>query len=646
MGWIKEAIRSAHISLVAGTFGACVLQVAIFPVFGLGPQSVTETFWSSDWSPSTEHLLNHLGLADLARHHPDGAFSRLEQGTDTQNPHCEWLLALAELADQIGRTRATDEALARSRDAAVYAVFCLDSLQVDQPDMAIRCAARDVHNRAVERCLHLARTERSVWPARLAEAGIVTAATVPEWTALGFDRLQTADDRIINRLASVGRRPGLGVPLIAQRRFADAELDSWKPYGPREMVVAATAVIRPRGPVTGWRGQPVELVLHDPLREDVLNLGAQTILLAHDLTSPLNRRLGQDPMRNYEYLGVVNREFYVEQAGVFAVDPYQPGRVPVVLVQGLWSGPKVWLPMLTALRDDPVLRASYQFWVVLYPSGDPLPVAAQSLRRSLREVRRRFDPHKADPALDQMVILGKSTGGQVVRMLAEPSGEGLWNAAFTRPINQVRATPAVRAELASIFFFEPEPYVRRVIFVATAHRGGNLPLQPGVRLGVELIRCNNPLRPIWTDLEAANGALVFQPPFQNRAPSSIDGLQAGSPLLAALDAQPIAPHIAYHSIIGNIRRHASPDQMSDGFVKYASAHLEGAASECIVTASHLCEADPEVIAEVRRILHIHLTERFLSSPSPPVNPNIRLKTGINAVDFERNAAIGQAEHAR
>ena len=51
---------------------------------------------------------------------------------------------------------------------------------------------------------------------------------------------------------------------------------------------------------------------------------------------------------------MVDPEFYASQAGAYAIDPYQPGKVPVVLVQGLWSSPGVWLPMLNALRADPV----------------------------------------------------------------------------------------------------------------------------------------------------------------------------------------------------------------------------------------------------------------------------------------------------
>ena len=48
--------------------------------------------------------------------------------------------------------------------------------------------------------------------------------------------------------------------------------------------------------------------------------------------------------------------------------------------------------------------------------------------------------------------------------------------------------------------------------------------------------------------------------------------------------------------------------MSDGLISYRSAHLDGAASEQIVAVNHRCEANPEVIAEVRRILLVHLAE--------------------------------------
>jgi pimeloyl-ACP methyl ester carboxylesterase len=462
------------------------------------------------------------------------------------------------------------------------------------------------------RCLRLARTGtalgQSNWSERLAESGVLLTSTVPHWTLLGFDTLQFADEFRTRGPGQNARRVGLGVPLIAYRRLAGTGEADWKPYGPHDSVFAATAVIQPRGSPASWRNQPVELVLHDPLHEDTVTIAGSSLPLAASLTPPLIVRLTQRPIRNYKYQGVLDPECYSAHAGVYAIDPYQPGKMPVVLVHGLWSSPAAWIPMLETLRGDPALRAQYQFWVVLYPAGYPLPVAALSLRRSLREIRQRFDPRGMDPALDNMVILGKSTGGQAVRMLVERSGDSLWNAIFTRPLSQVSATPELRSELSEMFFLQPEPYIRRVIFLTTSHRGSERARQLRLRLGIELIQRSNPLIPAWAELEAANGRALFQPFFRDRAPTSADGIEADNPLLLALHSAPIAPGLVHHSIIANIRRKTTPEVISDGFVDYWSAHLDSAASEHIVAATHACEANPDVIAEVRRILTIHLIE--------------------------------------
>ena len=106
--------------------------------------------------------------------------------------------------------------------------------------------------------------------------------------------------------------------------------------------------------------------------------------------------------------------------------------------------------------------------------------------------------------------------------------------------------------------------------MTTAHRGGNLARQPAVRLGVHLIRRNNPLRPAWDELKAANDPEAFRPSFRDRAPSSVDGMRADSPLLEAIDAHPIAPGIAYHSIIATIHPGLRRESITDGFVRYSS----------------------------------------------------------------------------
>jgi hypothetical protein len=647
MDRIRKGVWPSLLALVVGIWTLGCHQVIVFPTPGRRLQQFADYVRSTDWSPTTCNLLAKLGLEELAQDHPQNAFALLEQQIHTDWTDAQRLLSLAELADRISRTielTAPSDALVWSRDAAVYAMFCLTAVGEERADPAMACAATNVHNRAVTRCLQLTRSRlpslQSNWPTALRQAGIVLSSSVATWTALGFESLRLTSEFALVDPALSGRRAGLGVPVIAHRPLEDPELETWKPYGPRNVTFAATAVIQPRGYVTNWRQERVELVLHDPVREEGLRLSNSQQPLAGDLTTPLIRRLAQSPIRNYEYLGVLDPGFYASRAGVYALDPYQPGKIPVVLIHGVWSSPKVWGPMLATLRGDPALRSAYQFWVVLYPSGYPLPVAARSLRRSLHEVRERFDPEGNDRALDQMVVLGKSTGGQVARMLVESSGNVLWNATFTQPLDRICASPTLRAELLDTFFFEPEPYLRRVIFLTTSHRGSKLAIQPGVRLGIGLIRQNNPLRPIWTELEATNGLSVFQPWFRQRALSSADGLEAENPMLMAIDSQRIANDVAYHSIIANISHQRTPEKISDGFVHYRSAHLDGAASEHIVTAGHGCEANPEVIDEVRRILHVHLaglnSVLGLSPQDPDITENtLRRGRSDNGLDWKR-----------
>ena len=574
MDWIRKAIWPWLLCLTAGIVVPNQAQAAVTAKSDVRQGNVC--LWTPPWQPSTSRLLSQLGLIDLARHHPDNAFSLLEQTDCTHLPIAQRLLALAELANQFAHTTeltARGDAILWSRNAAVYAVFCLATLDTD--DDHLWHAASDTHNRALARCLRLVqsdkRSDRNAWPVALEKAGIILSTSVSDWAAIGFDTLQITSNAFFMKRDLGEKWPELGVPISAHRQLANTELTTWKAYGPGTAVFAVTAVLKPCGSLTTWRQLPVTLVLHEPLREEAISVGSVILPLARDLATPLSQRLAQPVFEKYECLGLIDPTFYDTQAGVYAVDAYQPGKIPFVLVHGIWSSPKVWNSMLQVLRNDHLLRAAYQFWVVLYPSGYPVPLAARFLRQSLRDIRRRFDPHGLDRALDQIVVLGKSTGGQVAKMLVQSSDDTLWNAIFTQSITEIPTTTRLRTELAEIFFFEPEPYIRRMIFLTTGHRGSRWGEHRGVRFSINLIRRNNPLRATWAELKATSGQTVFQPYLRNQPLSSADGLETENPMLMALDDQPIAPTVAYHSIIANIRHHKTPEKMSDGFVNYRSA---------------------------------------------------------------------------
>jgi pimeloyl-ACP methyl ester carboxylesterase len=290
-----------------------------------------------------------------------------------------------------------------------------------------------------------------------------------------------------------------------------------------------------------------------------------------------------------------------EPTGLSLLRPYARGKVPVVFVHGLWSSPWSWHGMIGELEADTSLGDRYQFWTFGYSTGDPIPRSAVLLRRDLDEARQRFDPGKSDPAFDRMVIVGHSMGGLLAKMMVVDSRDRLWRVVSDRPFDELVSEPDDRDLFRRALFFEPRPEVRRVVFIATPHRGSRLDRGSLQHLGTRLVRLPDPLRAAHGRLIARNPPTFFREHFRKGLPTSIDELEWGSPILTGLHDLAVAPAIKAHSIIA-VRTETSGQVRTDGLVTYDSAHLADAASERVVTAGHLCQDHPDVIREVRRIL--------------------------------------------
>ena len=76
------------------------------------------------------------------------------------------------------------------------------------------------------------------------------------------------------------------------------------------------------------------------------------------------------------------------KSGVYSVQPYSPGRIPVVFVHGTFSSPVWWAEMFNTLRSDPVL------------SGE-IPVLVLPVRQ--RQADRFFPCREFRESLSQMV---------------------------------------------------------------------------------------------------------------------------------------------------------------------------------------------------------------------------------------------------
>jgi pimeloyl-ACP methyl ester carboxylesterase len=300
----------------------------------------------------------------------------------------------------------------------------------------------------------------------------------------------------------------------------------------------------------------------------------------------------------------VARLFRYEPTGLSLLLPYRRGKIPVVFIHGLWANPMSWSRTIESLEADAVLSDRYQFWTFGYSTGDPLPHSAALLRRDLDEVRRKFDPDRSDAAFDRMVIVGHSMGGLITKMMVQDSGTRLWRLVSDRPIDELAGEPDDRELFRRALIYKPRPEVRRVVFIATPHRGSRVDRGGLERLGSRLVRLPDPLRASHDRLLARNAPEFFTERFRKGLPTSIDELEWQSPILMRLDELGLAPTITAHSIIA-VRRDPPVAGGSDGLVPYESAHLDGVASESLVSSGHLCQGHPAVIREVRRILAEH-----------------------------------------
>jgi len=301
---------------------------------------------------------------------------------------------------------------------------------------------------------------------------------------------------------------------------------------------------------------------------------------------PWQARLGQEP------------------GGLGLRRPYERGKVPVVLIHGLWGFPHQWDPVIAELEADPALRARYQFWTFSYASGDPIPFSAHLLRQSLRGARQQFDPDGTDEAFDRMVLVGHSLGGILAKMMAQDSRSSIWQTVSNRPVDRIIGPPEDCQLMRQAFCYEPVPEVRRLIFIATPHRGS--PINRGLvrELGMRICDRASRFREAREALLARNEPDFFVAGFREENPTSAGELASGHPLLTALCDLGIDPSVRSHSIIANLRDPPGPGA-SDGLVPYSSSHLECAASEVLFHGHHICLASPAVIREVRRILREH-----------------------------------------
>ena len=441
------------------------------------------------------------------------------------------------------------------------------------------------------------------------------------WQNQSFERFEVASDYEVEGLENEYVSHGLGVPVIAVRQQAE-EYQQQEQYYPPGLSIPMTALLHVAAdqvqlPAGQQKYTRVELDLIDPLQQTTVKINGRETPLETNLSTPMAYYLS-DPLLDsnvFATLAMLNTEFANNFQGLYILEPYDPNKIPVVMVHGFWSSPITWLQMFNDLRATSEIRDKYQFWFLMYPTGQPFWVSAAQVRDDLARVRQDLDPERKAKALDQMVLIGHSMGGLISKLQTLDSGEHFWNTVTERPFSDVRGDPATIEKLKKIFYFERNPSVKRVVTIATPHQGSFFSTSTTRWLSRKTFAL-----PQMTAAEAEqlvnDNPSVFNGTEFGKIRTSVDSLAPGAPFIETVRQFDVPESVKLHNIYGVEpdravfgRSARSKQDRGDGVVSVASATAVTAKSELEVESQHTeVHQQPEAILEVRRILLEHLVE--------------------------------------
>lgn len=399
------------------------------------------------------------------------------------------------------------------------------------------------------------------------------------------------------------RTYGLGIPLVAIQAPGSALGLSPEQIG-RSIHLPATAFLRLEGGLKefaeGRMSGSLELYLG--VDSPTVSVGSRQAPLAVDLTAPLAHTLEESGIANFSIRGFRKGSTDDFKSGVFMLQPYQQGKIPLLLVHGTASSPATWAQTVNGILADARLRGRYQVWLALYNTGNPVTYSAAVVREKLSELHDTLARNNEDPALSQMVIVGHSQGGLLTRLLLSESGDRFWESISDQPFDSLDLEPESRDLLSKACFFDPVPFATRGVFISTPHRGSYVAGGWLGGLANRFVELPGRLTTLAKDLVSSRGL----PPELADLPTSVDNMDPDNRFTRTLAELPFGKGVRLHSIIAVKPGEGAIETGKDGVVKYTSAHLDNVESEFVVRHGHSCQGQPETITELRRILFEHL----------------------------------------
>ena len=418
-----------------------------------------------------------------------------------------------------------------------------------------------------------------------------------------FDQLIAAERLRIRGLRERYVRTGLGGRLVCQQE--PDRVSALSRYTvPEKQQVARSAVFK----AVSFPKERIEILLIDPSKTECTELDGHLWEVGGDFSAPFAAIASRTRFIFQRWQGLFRMEHYANRQGIFFLEPYDPEKIPILMVHGIVSSPLMWRDLTNRIMGDPVLQKKYQIWHYTYATGFPILTSASMLRDQLDGVnialqRAGLPPHKP------IVLIGHSLGGLLAKMMVSDSHDVIWNQFFRVPPDRLNLAPADRDWAEHLMFFKPRHDISRVIFMASPFKGSKTADLILFRFSSRLVRFPAELQGHHYRVFTLNRSYMANSKenrlIAKRQPSSIDLLSPESPETIALGQLKVAPWIPFHLIIG-VRHGSNLTRSSDGIVAYSSSYLDGAESELDVKTGHTVTHSPKTEEEVLRILKLNL----------------------------------------
>ncbi len=438
------------------------------------------------------------------------------------------------------------------------------------------------------------------------------------WPPQEVERYLISSEFKLKGLRREGTDTGLGAALVFKLKHpggAPAQSVAMDPTAIKETNVRSSTLVFGFSPCLEEGDEPrytATVAFYDPLTSTEHQDGERSAPLASDFSTAIAFGLSQAPDMN-PLKALLAPEEWTQLQGLILMQPYQKGKIPVVFVHGLMSSPLTWAGMFNRLMNDPTLRQRYQFWFFGYATSNPVGYSEYLLRKVLLEARQRFDPERKAPEFDRLVVVGHSMGGLLARGTTLHGDLETFRRITNLNPDLDGMDPEARDFIEKMLVYEPVPFVSRVVFLATPHRGASMAEGTIGRIGsalislpLQILKVSASLLTSLTQHKGAKAVVIGGRTFESM-PTGIDSLLPSNPILSWQAGQMEASTIPFHSIIGNNRQAGIPGG-EDGVVPYESAHLANAQSELVVLSGHSVQEQPPTVAEVRRILVEHIGE--------------------------------------